>query len=433
MAVRLAAFLTIPLVLALTACSRPTSSTSTPIPVPPPSPVPVPPPPPPPYVPSKRLDTGRIFNGFQYKVTLETEHGSTASIEREIPSSYAAELQIKVKVPKPNKDLAEISRLNDKLPTVLPDLALLLDKASISPAYDDLYRLKVAILQQSLNRLDNLLTRHNFFDCETILDFQHPHTKRRAVFIQSDMDTDTDGSDSDRVPETDGSSVTFQPFTSYKWPKKSVTPNTFITPRESRLKAIEQELAANNASPARTKELKETQSRLKGEISDLKKYSYLVAAVDPFVVLPASMVGKKNPFSPVVGDYCVVIYDRVLYPSVIGDVGPNYKTGEGSLRLCRQISPRADMNNRPVNDLKVTYLIFPGSGDKPWDAPNLDKWRTRCEQLLNDLGGYQGELFVWDDLTKPKPAPPVVPITSPSPAPTPGNTSTSAPASGAPP
>src|SRR3954447_11061231 len=106
MAVRLAAFFTIPLVLALVDCSRPTSSISTPIPVPPPSPVPTPPPPP--YVPSKRLDTGRIFNGFQYKVTLETEHGSTASIEREIPSSYAAELQIKVKVPKPNKDLAEI-------------------------------------------------------------------------------------------------------------------------------------------------------------------------------------------------------------------------------------------------------------------------------------------------------------------------------------
>lgn len=410
MAVRLAAFLTIPLVLALTDCSRPAPSTPTPIPQPTPALVPVTPPPP--YVPSKRLETGKLFNGFQYKVTLETEHGSTASIEREIPSSYAAELQVKVKVPKPNKDLAEITRLNDKLPVVLPDLAQLVDTATISPAYDDLYRLKVASLQQNLNRLDNLLTRHNFFDCETILDLQHPKTKRRAVFIQSDMDTDTDGSDSDRVPEIDGSSITFQPFTSYKWPKKSAIPNAFLAPRESRLKALEQELAANNTTAARSKELKENQARLKGEISDLKKYSYLVAAIDPFVVLPASMVGKKNPFSPVVGDYCVVIYDHMLYPSVIGDIGPNYKTGEGSLRLCRQLSPRADMNNRPVNDLKVTYLVFPGSGDKPWDAPNLDKWRTRCEQLLNDLGGYHGELFVWEDLTKPKPVPPPAPVNS---------------------
>jgi hypothetical protein len=89
--------------------------------------------------------------------------------------------------------------------------------------------------------------------------------------------------------------------------------------------------------------------------------------------------------------------------------------GEASLRICRQINPKADANNRPVNDLKVTYLIFPGSADKPFDVPNLDKWRTRCEALLKDVGGYQGELFAWEDLTKPKPPPTTPALTTPAP------------------
>lgn len=415
MAVRLAAFVALALGLALSGCRRPASIWTPPPPTP--TPVAVPTPPPGPYVPNKRLEIGRLFNGFQYRVTLETEQGTTASAERNTPSSYTVDLEVKVKVPKPHKELAEIARLNNNLPAILPDLPALLETARVSPIFDTLYRLKVATLQQSLNRLDMLLSRHNFFDCETILELQHPRTKRRAVFIQSDMDVDTDGSDSDRAPDIDGLSATFQPFTSYKWPKKTSAANSFITPREARLKLVEQELATNNASAARAKELKEIQARLKGEISDLKKYSYLVAAIDPFVVLPASMVAKKTAFSPMVGDYCVVIYDRVLYPAVVGDVGPIYKTGEGSLRICRQLSPRADENNRPVSDLKVTYLVFPDSADKPWDVPNLEKWRTRCEQLVNELGGHQGEFFAWENLAKPASATPPPGPTVPPPAP----------------
>ncbi|MDB6173886.1 MAG: hypothetical protein JWL59_3197 [Chthoniobacteraceae bacterium] len=383
---------------------------ATPVPVPEPAPTP----PPPPYVPNKRLETGKIFNGMQYKVFLETEVGTSATADRNDPSSYAAELRVKVKVPKPHKDLTQIVSLNAQLPTLLPGLPALLDSAKISPFYDDLYRLKVANLQASLNRLDNLLTRHNFFDTETVLELQDPLTKRRTLFIQSDMDVDEDGSDSDRVPEVDGSSVTFQPFTSYKWSKKSELPNSFTTPREVRIKQYEQELAL--ATPGRSRELKETLNRLRSEVSDLRKYSYLVASTDPYIVLPGSMFGKnKGPFAPSVGDYCVVIFGGTLYPAIVGDVGPAYKSGEGSTRICQQLNARSNSNNRAVSDLKVSYLIFPGSADKPFDAPDLLKWHDRCAQLLAEIGGYTGDLFTWADLIKPKlPPPPPAP-----PAPTP--------------
>jgi hypothetical protein len=393
------------LALSLTACPGPVMvSPSTPAPE---TPSPVPTPTPPPYVPNKRMETGKIFNGMQYRVTLETEIGTTTTAERNDPASYRAELVMKVKIPKPHQSLEEISRLNPQLPQLLPDLTAMLKTGKISPVFDDLYRLKCNSLQTNLNRLDALLTRHNFYDCETLLELQHPQSKRRVLFIQSDMDVDTDGSDTDRVPEVEGASSTFQPFTSFRWPKKTQTPSSFAAPREARIKQLEQELA-NGPAAARSTQIKALITELKEEISDLKKFSFLIGGADPFIVLPGSMFGKSKagPFAPAVGDYCVVIYGGTLYPAIVGDVGPSHKIGEASLRLCRQINPAANGANRPMNDLKATYLVFPGTAERPFDVPNLDRWRTRCAKLIDEIGGQEGELFTWEDITKPKATPP---------------------------
>ncbi len=343
---------------------------------------------------------------MQFRATLETDYGTSATETREDPASYVADVQIRVKVPKPNADMAGLSKLNPQLAIVLPQLPLLLANSTVSPFFDDLYRLKVNSLKQNLLRLDTVLSRHNFFDCETVLNIEHPVTKRRAVLMQADMDTDNDGSDSDRVPDVDGSSATFQPFTSFRWPKKTAQPNSFLQIRAAKLKSVEAEAATPGLPQPRVRQLKEQQADLKSEISDLQKYSCLIGAADPYVVLPGSMLARKyGEYTPAIGDYCVVIYNDVILPSVVGDAGPPTLVGEASLRICRQIDPRADASNRPVNDLKATYLIFPGSADKPFDAPNLAHWRDRCEKLLNDLGGCQGQLLAWEDVTKPKPPP----------------------------
>jgi hypothetical protein len=398
-----------------------------------PTPAPVTPPPPP-YVPSRRLEVGKIFNGMQLRVTLETEHGTTATKDRNEPSSYTAEVTVKVKVPKPHRDLDEIKLLNDELPNVLPGLPALLESSKISPSFDELYRLKCASLQSNLRRLDAMLSRHNFFDCETLLELQHPKTKRRALLIQADMDTDTDGSDSDRMPDIDGASVTFQPFTSYRWAKRGDKPNSFIAPREVKIKQYENELSMGGASVSRKEDLRSGIARLRTEISDLKKYSFLIASNDPYVVLPGSMFnrGRNGAYTPSVGDYCVVIYKRALYPAIVGDVGPSNLIGEASLRICQQIDAKADADNRPVNDLKVTYLVFPGTAEK-YDVPDFDKWGARCEKLLEEIGGQKGDLMKWTDPTKPKP-PPATPVpTTPAPgtpaASTPSPASSPAPAS----
>lgn len=407
--------------LLFTACPRKTEPVpvTPPTPTPAPTPVPVPTPPPTPFVPNKRMEVGKMFNGAQVRATLETDLGGSASSIRKENGSYEVEVKVRVKIPTPHKSLEDLAKLNDKLPALLPGLPALLETAAISPFWDDLYRTKTTLLQKNLTRFDNLLTRHDLFDCETILELQHPTSKRRVLLIQSDMDTDGDGSDSDRVPEIDGSSATFQPATSYRWPKKTAVPNSFVVPREAKLRQYEAELAGAGVSAARSSDLREGIARLKTEISDLKKYSFLVAATDPFVVLPLSMVGKKSPFACAIGDYCAVAHGGKLYPAIVGDAGPAAKAGEGSLRLCQQLNPKANAAFRPESDLKVTYLIFPGTAERPWDAPNLAKWRERCEQLLNEIGGYGGELFTWVDLVKPPaPPPPVVPPAPTVPPPT---------------
>lgn len=376
-------------------------------PRPAPTPLPAPTPTPPPYVPAKRLETGKIFNGMQYRVTLETEHGTTATADRNDPASYRAELVFKVKVPQPHQSLEDISQLNARLPALLPALPSLLANAKISPVFDELYRLKCGALQAGLHRLDTLLTRHNFYDCETLLELQHPPTKRRALFIQSDMDVDTDGSDADRVPEIAGASSTFQPFTSYRWPKRTDKPSPLIALRETKIRELEQELAGAPGA-ARREQIAAAISALKGEIGELQRFSFLIGHADPFIVLPGAMFGpgRSGPFAPQVGDYCVVIHGGTLYPAIVGDIGPRMKMGEASLRICQQILPQATGANRAENDLKVTYLVFPGTADRPFTVPDLEKWRTKCAKLLEEIGGHRGELFAWTDLTKPPPATP---------------------------
>ena len=365
----------------------------------------------------KSLLTGNIFSGIHFKANLETSVGATATTERNTSDSYTVEVNVKVKVPKAHQQIEELQKLNNKLAMVLPGLVEMLVTAKVSPEFEELYRNKITSLRTNLNRLDQLLSRHNFYDCETILDLQHPITKRKAVLIQADMDVDTDGSDGDRIVPADGTSRTFQPFTNYHWEKKTPVPNPCVAVWEKKIADNEAKAKdPKNANDA--PKLKADSARLRSEIRDMQMFSYLVGVADPFIVLPTAMFGKnRDGYTPAIGDYCVVIVDGVLYPAIIGDKGPHTKIGEASLRICKQINARANGENRPVNDLKATYLIFPGTAEK-LATPNLAQWRTRCEALLNEVGGVGGELFTWQDITQSSvPPPPPVPPTPPAVAP----------------
>jgi hypothetical protein len=221
------------------------------------------------------------------------------------------------------------------------------------------------------------------------------------------MDVVSDGSDGDRLatmPASIVESANYQPFTSYGWKKQTETPNPMVAGWEKRIGNANVELADPATSAARKAWLRDRIEYLKRGIADMKARSFLVAEYDPFIVIPVHLLTASNDnYAPRVGDYAVVIYDQKLYPCIVGDGGPTFKAGEASLRMAKQLNPRASPYSRPVSDLKVTYLVFPNSRDAERGAPDYEKWRKRCGELLKEIGGLGVgyDLHEWEN-TFPK-------------------------------
>jgi len=375
-------------------------------------------------IPYSHKEVARLFSGVEVHSQVESAIGDIASVERRALDSYVLDLQVHVRVPKAAQTIAELSEPDPSLATVLPGLTSMLPTSKVSDFYYGLYQLKVESLGRELGRLEQLLSKHNFFDCNTILELTYPRSARKVLLIQSDMDVNADGSDSDRTLDVDGSSANFQPYTSYRWPKRSDQPSQFLGDCQNKLKQAESEFSLKTASPDRKKALREQIDFLEREIGDLKHFSFLISKADPFVVLPGFILRQANhAFLPRLGDYVVVIYGDKLYPALVGDVGPSYKIGEGSLRLATQLDSRANAYNRPASNLNVTYLVFPGSADPAPSPPDLKRMRERCETLLSEIGGTSGQLWEWTDIfatptPTPSPSPSVTPSPSPSASPT---------------
>jgi hypothetical protein len=379
---------------------------------------------------SGKLDTGKLFNGITLHSTVETIPGADAATERTQPDSYALDLRLQARVPSANKTIEELAKINPHLPTLLPGLASMLPADPVSPLYSQLYDSKVRMLRQNLARLDLLLSRHNFFDCQTVLQMQHPQTHRKALLLQAEMDVDADGSDADRMPVGTGAPANFKPSTSYRWPKKTAAPNPYLAATEERLKRAEDEYALATTTPARKRELGNAVAELRAEVATLKKYSFLIGATDPFIVVPGAFTHGGDPVKP--GDYALVVFGDSIYPAIVGDVGPNDKVGEASLRIAKQINTLSTPYNRPVSDLKVTYIMFPGTAEKSVGPPDLEKLQARCEALVTEIGGATVPLYHWENIIPPSPSPSPTPSPSPSPSGTPSTPSPTGSASASP-
>ncbi len=354
-----------------------------------------------------KLDTAKLWSGITVHAEVDPTPGSAASVERIDPQSYVLDLKLNVRVPTPNRTLEELAQVTPELPKLLPGLGAMVGTDPVSPLFQELYDVKVRTLRENLVRLDQLLSRHNFYDCQTILQLRHPDTKRTAVLLQAEMDVDADGSDADRLPDLGGSSANFKPFTSYRWKKRTSQQSPFLPAAEEKLRRYQTEFAQKGLTMERNRDLRIGIQRMTAEVDSLKRFSFLIAATDPYIVLPGIFARGKNAGR--VGDYAVVIAGDRILPSIVGDVGPDDKVGEASLRIAKEINALATPYNRPVSDLKVTYLIFPGTADMPFGPPDLEKIRSRCENLVNEIGGATVALHRWENL---------IPTPTPTPSPT---------------
>jgi hypothetical protein len=361
-----------------------------------------------------KLDTARLFSGITLHSSVEPTPGADATTERLDPESYVLEVKLKPRVPTPNRTIEELAKVSPKLPELLPGLSTMLPTEPVSPLFALLYDTKVRMLRENLNRLDVLLSRHNFFDCQTILQLQHPQTHRKALLLQADMDVDADGSDGDRMTVGTGAPTNFKPFTSYRWAKKTSQPNPYLAATQDKLKRAEDEFAAKTTAADRKRDLRNAITQLRAEVTTLQKYSFLIGTTDPYIVIPGAFAHEKDGAKT--GDYSLVIFGDGIYPAIVGDIGPNDKVGEASFRIAKEINQQSTPYSRPVSELKVTYLIFPGTAETP-APPDLEKLQAHCQKLVDEIGGASVPLHHWESIIPPPPSPTPTPSPSPSASP----------------
>lgn len=377
-------------------------------------------------------DVRQLRSGIPFKTEVDVSKGGIASVERKDSASYTSSYQLAIKVPTPAKTITELETSNKNLSKMLPGLSALVEKAEVSPWFYKLYDEKTTRIRRDAHTLNELLTKHNLYDCETMLHLQTA-TGRKIFFLQAEMDVVSDGSDGDRLatmPDEIVNSTHYQPYTSYGWPKRTKTPNPMIAGFERRIAAGQKELDTKGTTADRKAWLRDRIATLKRGVEDMKARSFLIAEYDPFIVIPVSIIGANSasdPFAPRVGDYAVVVHEEKLYPAIVGDGGPTFKVGEASLRMAREINSRSSPYSRPVSDLTVSYLVFTGSREAERGPPDYVKWRQKCHELLGEMGGLGNgySLHEWQDLL-PKPTPPT-PLSEPAvqdaagstPAPTP--------------
>ncbi|MGA0846600.1 MAG: glycoside hydrolase family 75 protein, partial [Luteolibacter sp.] len=285
-------------------------------------------------------DVRKLRSGIPLTTEVSVVSGSAASLERVDEASYTARYQLSLRRPTAARALEDLEKNTPQLGKILPGIAPILEQAEVSRWFDELYDRKLTRIRRDAHTLNEVLTKHNFYDCETILHMRTPDGLP-IFFMQAEMDVVSDGSDGDRLPEMPDSIVNsthYQPFTSYGWKKRGKSPNPMVAGWEKRMQNARNELADPKTSAERKAWLQDRMGYLKRGIADLKARSFLIAEYDPFIVIPVNLLTSKHPHAPNVGDYAVVIHDGQIFPSIVGDGGPTFKVGEASLRLAREIN-----------------------------------------------------------------------------------------------
>lgn len=339
-----------------------------------------------------------LTRGLNNRSNVHFTPGTTATQDRVKKDAYQVRISMHALLPQPAEG-NDLLKANPELPKVLPAFERLMQAAKVSPWFHSLYLHKQNRVRKNTALLNQVLDRHNFYDTDTILSITAPDSKRRVLWIQADMDVVSDGSDGDRLPtmpEEIRKSDYYQPTTSYRWRKLGTTPNPLLEGWQERLKRYRKEGK------------KDSEEHAKLVIADLQRYSFLLAEYDSFIVVPLTVKeGKDDTYRPAPGDYAAVVVGKRVFPAIVGDFGPKFKTGEASLRLSKVVNPKAKVYARPVSDLGVSYIIFPGTKEPENGPINYERLNTRVRELLQELGGLgpEAEFVEMQDLL-PQPAAP---------------------------
>jgi len=106
---------------------------------------------------------------------------------------------------------------------------------------------------------------------------------------------------------------------------------------------------------------------LRAEVGTVKKFSFLIGATDPFIVVPGAFTYGQDGIKP--RDFAVVVFGDAIYPVIVGDVGPNDKVGEGSLRIAKELNALSTALQPSGQRLEGDLHHFPRNSRKAiWSA-----------------------------------------------------------------
>ncbi len=342
----------------------------------------------------------KMTPGLNVLSSLQFEQGSTASQDRKALAAYQVRVALNLRLPQA-ADGESLKHANPKLPELFAKYSDFMAGAKVSQWYQALYLHKQNRIRKEAATLARLLDRHNYYDTDTILEIEAPETGRKVLWVQADMDVVSDGSDGDRLPdmpEKVKNSDYYQPMTSYRWRKLGTTPNPLLPHWEERVTKLSKDKKTNA----------DALQHARNVVHDLKKYSFLLAEYDSFIVVPLTFKnGGNEAYRPQLGDYAAVVVGDRVFPAIVGDFGPRFKAGEASLRLARLINPKATPFARPVSDLGVSYVIFPHSKEPENGPINYERLNSRVQELLQEMGGLTpaAQFQQVDDPLAPKPQP----------------------------
>jgi hypothetical protein len=330
-------------------------------------------------------------------------------IKKAAPPSYLEVTQTAtITRPKPLVAAEEIEKLNPGVMQVLPGLRDLVGKATVSPKFKTLYDAKIESVKDG-----NLMSASSFFDCATVLSVKDAKSGRSAVIFQSDMETDTDGSDPVRLSQLSDYddarlSRTYQPILAYSWSKGDAEApvNPFLKYHEEtlgQLRMLKKQVdgfAQADRGPIWQdvkKYFEDQVTRLDRRATyyreDLRMRRSLVARLDPFIVVPSTWVDEKMR----VGDYVAVVHAGRIFPCVIGDTGPTTKAGEASQKLAQALNPKASGRVSAVTSVSVTYIVFPGTRSAN-GVPDMATYEKDISRLIGEIGGLGSgvKLHSWE-------------------------------------
>jgi hypothetical protein len=365
-------------------------------------------------LPRKNYDIVKMANGalVTAQVTPHLEEAKSDLITQSIPDAYSLKLTLDVAIPSPGTTLKDLCAATPEIATLLPTLKEMLPdgtqdvKKDTSFFYTRLFENKIKMLQYQLSHLGQLPSRESLYDCQTILPLTNVSTKSSALLVQAIMNVNADGSDGDRNIPLEKLSSTYQPQTNYRWPKITPRPNPNLTEIQEKLALVQTSLTDEKTTPEQKAPLELQAASLQSTLTELNRWSFLIGSADPFIVLPKFMLDKKKNGASI-GDYAVVLYQGILCPAIVGDIGPASKIGEASLRICRAIDPQSSEMHRPLSAPHVSYIIFLGSAELPFRAPDYSHWSKRCHELWRNLGGSEKVTWhEWDSCEQPWPEEP---------------------------